>query len=225
MTSYFWPGGSEHMLWAGPEAKIQIIMVPPLLEEANRLRKTLVTVKRMLHARGFGVALPDLPGLGESEIQLHAGSFDDWRSALASLVKQRKIAEQSVFIASFRAGALIDTAHSADGVWRLAPETGARALRDLARIVRARHSALPIEEVFDHTGYRLPPDLRAQIEAAQPELAARVRTVRLRQDPHEADVRIDGAPLWRRSEPGEDPLLTQSIADDIYTWVSQCAAS
>ena len=223
IASYVWPGGTEPMLWSGPDARVQVILIQPLFEEANRLRKTLVGVKRGLHALGFGVTLPDFPGTGESMTALHEKTLDDWRAALVSLVANRKSAQQSVILASFRGGALIDTCVESDGVWRLAPDTGARFLRDMSRTVSVRHNGLTNDEIYDHAGYPLPHDFISDLEAAAPELASKLRIARLVQDPNDADVRIAGAPLWRRSEPGEDPDLTQAIIDDISFWATQCA--
>jgi hypothetical protein len=51
----------------------------------------------------------------------------------------------------------------------------------------------------------------------------RLRVVRLSSDPRPADRKIDAAPLWRRSEPGEDPVLGQQLAADIAEWITSCA--
>lgn len=211
------------MLWSGPDARVQIILIQPLFEEANRLRKTLLDVKRGLHALGYGVTLPDFPGTGESMTALHDNTLSDWRAALMSLVAHRKSAQQLVILASFRGGALIDTCVESDGVWRMAPDTGARFLRDMSRTVRFRHQGLTNDEIYDRAGYVLPGGFLTELEASVPDQARKLRVARLTQDPNDADVRIPGAPLWRRSEPGEDPALTQAIIDDISFWATQCA--
>jgi pimeloyl-ACP methyl ester carboxylesterase len=213
------------MLRCGEDAATQIVIIQPLFDEANRLRKTLVDVMRGLHARGFGVALPDLPGVGESTAALHDRSFDDWRNALRALVAAIRSSQHALIIASFRGGSLIDTSVDSDGIWRLAQDTGARFLRDMSRTVRARDSSVADAEIYDRAGYRLPLGFIADLEQAVPQPVNKLRTVRLQQDPNDADARIAGVPLWRRSEPGEDAVLTQSIIDDLSFWATQCAAS
>jgi len=223
MARYAWAGGSEFMLHVAPERRVQIILVQPLFDEANRLRKTLADVMRGLDAKGFGVMLPDLPATGESLITLHDASFADWQAALGALVNMVQSSGKTVVIASFRGGSLIDTCVECAGIWRLTPETGARVLRDMARAVLARHSGIAPQDAFDKTGYRLPLGLIAALEAARPQPAPKLRCVRLEQDPNDADARIAGTPLWRRSEPGEDAQLTADIIDDLTAWALRCA--
>ncbi|MCU6455443.1 hypothetical protein LPN01_15280, partial [Sphingomonas sp. A2-49] len=50
------------------------------------------------------------------------------------------------------------------------------------------------------------------------------RVVRLAGDPRAADRAINAAPLWRRSEPGNDPALAETLADDIAAWIAACEA-
>ena len=51
-----------------------------------------------------------------------------------------------------------------------------------------------------------------------------VRVVRLETDPAVADRKVAGAPLWRQSEPGDDPALADLLADDIADWIARCAS-
>ena len=54
---------SEHILRITPAGtpRATILFVPPLFEEANRTRRTLVLAMRALAADGFATLLPDLP--------------------------------------------------------------------------------------------------------------------------------------------------------------------
>src|SRR3546814_16734741 len=58
----------EHQLRIAPAdaPRATIVIVPPLFEEANRTRRTLVLAMRALAADGFAAVLPDLPGPNES---------------------------------------------------------------------------------------------------------------------------------------------------------------
>ncbi len=220
---YSWPGGTENLLMTGANAPVQLILIPPLFEEANRLRKTLVAVMRGLAAQGLGVTLPDLPATNESVAAYGAATLDDWQAALVALVQERRALGQTVLSAAFRGGALIDHAADIDGRWRLAPETGARLLRDLSRRALGRSRQMHGGDALDESGYVFPPALKAALEAAIPQPANALRLVRLAQDAGAADARIAGAPLWRRTEPGEDPALSQAIITDIAEWAHTCA--
>jgi hypothetical protein len=50
-----------------------------------------------------------------------------------------------------------------------------------------------------------------------------LRTVRLATDRAEADRRIDGLALWRRSEPGSSSELAEVLAADLHAWSRACA--
>jgi hypothetical protein len=63
------------------------------------------------------------------------------------------------------------------------------------------------------------------LRLAEPETAAALRTVRLASDAAEADHKLPGPALWRRSEPGNSLELADAIALDIEIWVRQCDAS
>jgi hypothetical protein len=209
----------------GAEASVQVILIPPLFDESNRLRRTLVDVMRGLAAKGFGVALPDFPATGESLTDFQPTTFDDWQIALGALVSGREERGQTVLLAAFRGGALIDHAAEVTARWRLAEETGQRLLRDLSRMILARSFRAKGDDPLDESGYIFPPAFKAALENAAPQPASKLRSVRLMHDPKEADARIEGSPLWRRAEPSEDPLLTKAIITDIAEWAASCAAS
>jgi pimeloyl-ACP methyl ester carboxylesterase len=216
---------SEQMLRVAADAAIQIILIPPLFEEANRLRKTLVDVLRGLEARGFGVTLPDLPAMGESLIAYSESTVQDWGAALAALAEERRRKGQKVIMAAFRGGALIDSAAPSDGIWRLSQETGERLLRDISRMIMARANYAKGDNPYDEAGYALPLGLIDALEQAVPQPAMKLRSVRLTNDSAEADARIAGSPLWRRSEPEEDIELTAAIVADLAEWATLCAKS
>ncbi len=68
-------------------------------------------------------------------------------------------------------------------------------------------------------GNRLSPGLQAELLASPWSDPSPTRTVRLASDPAPADIKIDGAPLWRRAEPGNDLILAALLASDIADWV------
>jgi pimeloyl-ACP methyl ester carboxylesterase len=200
-------GRDEWLTVVGPDAAPALLVLPPLFEELNRTRALLLQIMRALAAHGWRCLLPDLPGTGESETPLEAVEWRHWRDA-ATAASQGALAALSV-----RGGALLDDVMARR--WRLAPATGAALVRDLERtgLIGARGG-----------GYAPGAELVAALKGAAP-AAGDVRTARLASDPAPAEVRLDGPPLWRRSEPAGAPVLAAAIAADVAAWIRPCAAS
>jgi pimeloyl-ACP methyl ester carboxylesterase len=194
----------------GNAAAPVLLFLPPLFEEMNRTRALIAATMRALAEEGFGCWLPDLPGTGESERALAAISWEDWRVAAAAAAPDALAA-----VVSVRGGALLDDAPPARCRWRFAPATGSSLARDLAR------AGLMTEG--GGGGYAPSDALLASLEAAEPVPGDGVRTVRLVTDRAEADLKLDGPPLWRRAEPQTSPELAAALACDISAWVRQCA--
>jgi pimeloyl-ACP methyl ester carboxylesterase len=184
-----------------------LLFLPPLFEEMNRTRALLATAMRSLASDGFECWLPDLPGTGESERALEEISWQDWREAAAAAVE----ASGAVASVGLRGGALLDGAAGAR--WRFAPATGASLARDLAR------AGLMTE---GGGGYAPSEALLAGLAGAEPAEGGTVRTVRLSTDRAEADLKLEGPPLWRRAEPQNSSELAETMACDISQWVRSC---
>ncbi len=181
-----------------------LLFLPPLFEEMNRTRALLATAMRKLAAQGFQCFLPDLPGTGESERALEDVSWDDWRQAAADAAGT----VQPVASVALRGGALLDG--PVERRWRFAPAAGASLARDLAR------AGLMAE---GGGGYTPTPALLDPMQSAEPAAGGQVRTLRLATDRAEADLKVDGPPLWRRAEPQTSSELTEAIASDVAQWV------
>lgn len=186
-----------------------LLFLPPLFEEMNRTRALLAGAMRALAEDGFSCWLPDLPGTGESERALEDVSWQDWRDAAAAAFE----ASGAVAAVSLRGGALID--ETATARWRFAPATGASLARDLAR------AGLMTE---GGGGYSPSEALLAELALAEPAAGGTVRTLRLATDRGEADLKIDGPPLWRRAEPQNSSELAEAMALDISQWIRTCVA-
>lgn len=200
---YDWPGGREAMLRFGPASGPVIVAALPLFEEANRTRTFVVTVLRALAERGIASVLPDLPGQGESMLPTEAATLAAMREAFAAVPGDYTLA--------IRSGALLD-AGVRKGRWHLAPQQGSELLRELNRLRQAGGSE-------DFGGNRLGATLLAELADAA---SAPARTVRHESDAKPADLKVPGAPLWRRAEPDNDPALAILLADDIAAWVHTC---
>lgn len=195
----------------GVQHPLQILVIEPLFEEANRCRRLIAQFMRALDTQGVGSAIATLPGCGESVTLIEGVAFADWTKAVADTVNFGGFQA----IASFRGGALLESGASIP-VWRFAPETGARMARDLERTRLAGTSNL-------YAGHRLSDTFLADLRAANPPPQSRLRTVRLDSDAAEADAKIVGTPLWRRAEPDENPAMSHALAEDIANWLTSCA--
>lgn len=220
----------EHQLRIDPagQPRATIIFVPPLFEEANRTRRTLVLAMRALAADGFAALLPDLPGQNESLVPLANVDLDQWQDALAAVVAE---IDGPVIVASVRGGALIDHHAKATAWWRLAPVGGASLLRTLmrARVSADREagtaSSLESLQAAAQTaplllaGNTLSPAMIAGLGAAEAQPVEPLRSIPL------GEGGIVGTPLWLRAEPGEDAAMANAIAADIAAWSRSCGIS
>jgi len=218
-------GSEEWVMRIGSADAPAIIVLPPLLEEMNRTRALLATMMRALAGFGYGCWLPDLPGTGESGRRLDACDWEDWTAALASLADQvRSASGRPPVVASLRGGCLLDDRAEARCHWRFAPAEGASLARDLLRsslIAPAQQEG----EIVELAGYPLRRSLLERLKATSVPPVSPLRTVRLATDRGDADLKIEGPALWRRSEPANAPNLAATLAEDIRAWIVRCDAS
>jgi hypothetical protein len=200
---YDWPGGSEALIRFGPSQGPVIVAALPLFEEANRTRTFAVTLLRALAKRSIASVLPDLPGQSESLVATESATLAHMREAFAAI--------PGGYTLAIRSGALLD-AGARKGRWHLAPQQGAELLRELNRLRNTSGSD-------DFGGNRLSAVLLGELETAS---TGEARIVRHESDAKPADLKVPGAPLWRRAEPDNDPALAELLADDIAGWVRAC---
>lgn len=192
-----------------------VLLVPPLFEEMNRTRALMAAAMWALAGRGFGCWLPDLPGTGESERALGEIEWEEWRHGVASAARHAAAAAGRLpLVASIRGGALLDDSAEAPGQWRLSPAAGSSIVRDMERSGLAGGVAW--------AGYAPSKGLVEALARAEPAGGDRVRTARLSSDRGEADSKLDGPALWRRSEPGNSTELAEAMAADIADWAGAC---
>jgi hypothetical protein len=194
-----------------------ILFVPPLFEEMNRTRALIAAAMRIAAKKGHCAWLLDLGGTGESERDLADMAWDDWRHDVTSAAAHIAEKAKKPLIASLRGGALVDDGAEARGWWRFAPVDGAAVTRDMVRSGLAGG--------VEWAGYAPSEAMKAALEAATPARVAPLRTVRLATDRAEADGKLEGPALWRRSEPGSSNELAEAIAADLGKWSRQCAGS
>lgn len=199
-----------------------ILILQPLFEEANRVRRTLAQICRFLDSAGLGVALPDLPGMGEHDRSAGDARFSEMKACVTTLASSLTRQGTSIFTAGFRAGCLFDSASTFAGAWRFAPEPGDRLVRTMLRTESPDDSN--DSQVFVQ-GQAVSRTLLSELSVAGIDDLPKVRTIRIATDRAPADLHIDASPLWRHAEPGEDPILARRLADDLIDWVKSCAAS
>ena len=211
----------------GPENGPTILILPPLFEEANRMRRILVQVMRELAARGLSTALPDLPGTNDSQIETVDARFDDWAAAVTALADALP---SPLLTVAVRGGALFDGFAKPAARWRLAPESGKRLLRDMLRATALSGGIKASElEAQAHgaptrlAGNLLHPALFIALDGADAEPTA-ARTAAIGETLTECDVIFAGSPPWRRAEPEDDATLVIAMVDDITTWARTCVA-
>ena len=211
-------GGREAMLRFGPATGPVVVIVLPLFEEANRTRTFAVALMRLLAGRGIASALPDLPGTGESLVQIEETTLSAMRGAMADAVNH--LGTRRAFACGIRSGALLDVTAFVQARWHLAPVEGEALTTELLRIAgKPAQAGAPMLAGGNLLTAAMIADLKAATTDAEP---GPLRVVRLESDPRPADRKLPGAPLWRRAEPDHDPALAALLADDIATWVRAC---
>jgi len=226
--AYRFDGNDELCLRFGPDDAPKLLILPPLFDEANRVRHLMVECARTLGELGVASLLPDLPGCNESPAPLEHASISLWQAALIACAEQLGPISH---VASIRGGALIDGALGDLPRWRLAPVKGGQLLRTMlrTRIASDREAGIAsssdalMESARAHgielAGNSLSPCMIRELDSAAPAGGGAIRLVRFADDPLECDGRIDGAPLWLRAEPAHDPAMAAAMAQDIAGWM------
>ncbi|WP_017670286.1 hypothetical protein [Blastomonas sp. AAP53] len=226
--AYRFDGNDELCLIHGPEDGPRLLILPPLFDEANRVRHLMVECARALAEHGIASVMPDLPGCNESPVPLENASISLWQAALIACAEQ--LGPVSHF-ASIRGGALLDGALGDLPRWRLAPVKGGQLLRTMLRTKMAGDREAGIAsssealmetaraQGIELAGNSLSPCMIRELDSAAPASGGAVRLVRFADDPLDADGRIAGAPLWLRAEPAHDPAMAQAMAADIAAWM------
>lgn len=228
-VSYEFADHEELCLCVAAQSRRRIMLVPPLFDEMNRMRKMLIDVMRALHAVDISSFLPDVPGTNESLIALEQVTLSDWQKAMQACAQQHQISH----IASFRGGALAIAEMPSADHWIFSPVKGATILRTMMRTkvaadreaglntslaeLSARAKVGPLELAGNIIGS----DLFTQLDAAQIPTMKNERIVRLDSDNKPSDAQIPGSALWLRAEPDDDQAMSSAIAQDLAGWIGQ----
>lgn len=205
------PGGQseEYALAIDRSRPRRLLIVPPLFDEANRMRRMLIDTMHLLDQGGVDSFLPDLPGCNESLQSFEAQSLHGWRSAMH--LAARHFAASDVL--AVRGGALVFP--EALPGWALEPAKGAAILRQMirARVIASREagnhedSAGLLEvgrtEGLELAGWHCGASLIAGLENALPQIEGHVLI---------AQSQLGGGGLWLRAEPAAAPEQSEALA-------------
>jgi hypothetical protein len=224
---YIYAGNQEYAIGFRPaDTTRDILIVPPLFDEMNRMRRVLVSAMRDLAQRGVASVMPDLPGCNESLSPLAQQDLDRWRGAISAAAQ----AFGATHIASIRGGSLVDDGPAMLPHWRLAPAKGSSLLKTMLRTRMAGDKEAGIASSMESlmaTGRREPielagniisPAMLASLEAGEPAEPKQLTLVALGAD---AD-NVSGSALWLRAEPQDDPAMAASLAEHLDRWSTSC---
>jgi hypothetical protein len=221
-STYDFGGRQEFRLTAGdPVAERCLLIIPPLFDEMNRMRRVLVSVARMLGQRGMFVIMPDLPGTNESLAPLPEQTLASWRQALSTAAQDLRVTH----VVSVRGSALLDDALPGLPVWRLAPVKGASLIKTM---IRTRIASDKENGVATSSEALLEQGRAEGLELAGNMLGAGMIADLETTVPHESplvtlgDLGEKGSALWLRAEPQDDPVMATAMADALDAWSASC---
>ena len=205
-------GGSaqEMVLAFDHDRRHRVLILPPLFDEANKLRHQLSCVMRRLDRAGVDCFLPDLPGCNESTAPLADQTLTGWRNGVEAAMREFG----ATHLLAVRGGALL-LPDKRPG-WTYAPVSGAAILRAMvrARAIASREAGSEESSAAIHqegrergvvlAGWHIGPRMFRELEQAR--LAERDNLTPI---PHTA---IGGNPLWLRAEPDADPAQAEALA-------------
>lgn len=191
----------------------RLLVLPPLFDEAGKMRHFMANVLRLLDAAGVDSFLPDLPGTFESLAPLRAQTLAGWEDHALRAASHFG----ATHVLALRGGAVLARA-LAQPVIMYAPVSGAGVLRGLARqqaFIAREAGDTGKDAGRDHllaaarqgggvlAGHALGAQMVCQLEAsllpAQP-----LATIE--------QAQVGGAGLWLRAEPGHDEAQALMLA-------------
>ena len=219
-TTYDGGLGREQIVRIGDGDGPRLLIVPPLFDEHNKMRRTLVMAMRGLAARGIDSALPDITGQNESIVPLTSCQYSDWKSAISRAAS----AVQATHVAAIRSACLLDAGLSHLLRWRHLPLAGDRIVTHLIRTQLAsdkaagRASSRQDFEGQDEgatlhlSGFTLNGAMVTALQGATPAPL---------ENPHDRLVEGSlGPALWLRAEPSESAEFSATLAMHWAEWMA-----
>ncbi len=197
--------------------KPRLLIVPPMFDEANRMRRMLVDTMRLLDEAGVDTFLPDLPGCNESLQEFSAQSLHAWRRAMVQAARHFGATD----VLAVRGGALVFP-HTLPGLV-LEPAKGASILRQMirARVIMAREAGRQEDSAalleagrtsgLELAGWRCGASLIAGLETATAQIEGQ-RII--------SQGELGGGGLWLRAEPAAAPEQSAALAKIVLTEIA-----
>lgn len=207
------PGGgetAEYALSFDKRRTKRVLVIPALLDEANKLRHFSVEVMRRLDRAEIDTFLPDLPGCNESKQNLADVEPEDWATAVHAAARHFA----ATHVLAIRGGGLLLPPRI--GGWHYAPVKGATLLKTLlrARVMASREQGREesVDGLLEHgtahglelAGSFLSGETLRQLGGLKPDGRDEMTVIE-----HST---IGGAPLWLRAEPDFDPAQADVLA-------------
>ena len=188
----------------------RLLVIPPLFDEANKLRRQLAEIMRRLDLRGIDCFCPDLPGCNESLAPHGDQTLVGWRKAISAATAQ--FGATHVF--AVRSGCWLAPTDLPG--WLYEPARPAQILRGM---VRARTIATREAGRAENATELLSTARNKGITLAgwvlSPELVRDLETIEFSSSPPHRVIEqaeVGGKPLWLRAENDEDPEQADALA-------------
>lgn len=188
----------------------RLLVIPPLFDEANKMRRFLAEIMYRFDLSGIDSFLPDLPGWNESMQPLAQQSLKSWRIAMAQIVAEFR----STHCLAVRSGALL-APNDLQG-WNYAPQSGKQLLRNMLRARVLASKEVGRQETTDNLleeGHRGGLTLGGRALGA--DMVKQLQNAVTPADPSKRLVEqtdLGGAGLWLRAEPDEDHEQADALA-------------
>ena len=203
--------GEEFALGFDSQRDRRIILLPPLLDEANKFRRQIVEISTLLDERGVDAVIPDLPGCNESLAPHGEQTLARWRRWAAAAAAHFS----ATHVVGFRSGGWLAPVELPG--WLLAPPKPKSILRNLMRAhgIALREAGMPqaAESLLEQArregitigGWALSAELVRELEKEQFTASARQEVI--------AQEQLGGPGLWLSSENHWDAAQANALVD------------
>lgn len=216
------PGGAisdEQVLAFDKGRDTRLLVLAPLFDEHNKLRRQVVQIMRQIDTAGIDAFCPDLPGCNESLAPLENQTLAGWQDA--ALAAAERIGATHVF--ALRGATLFAPIDLPRFLY--APVKGKSLLKSLVRgrIIASKEAGVSenSEELFEKgrregvelAGWKIGSEMFRELEAGEAQETGETTIVE--------QAEVGGAPLWLRAEPDENPAQASTLSQIVVQGVTE----
>ncbi|GGA05264.1 hypothetical protein GCM10010923_13750 [Blastomonas marina] len=188
----------------------RLLIVPPLFDEMNKMRRLLVETMRRLDRADIDSFLIDLPGTNESTAELDRQDAEGWQGAASAAAEHFR----ATHVLGVRGGAMFVPVDLPGLLY--APVAGAQTLNRMlrSRTIAAREAGREenatvllergLRDGIDLAGYRLGASMIAALTQRHVPVRPGLATI-------DRDA-VGGGGMWLRAEPGDAPEQADALA-------------